>query len=346
MARGITENDVHGAADALVEAGERPTVERIRAHLGTGSPNTVTRHLDSWWGRLGSRLGQQRHAAALPAAPFAIGDLAAQLWDAALRSAREEAHAALATDREALAAEREALAEADAARQATVREVLTAAEHAAHAQRSAEQRLRDLQQWCNQQQTQLNDLRAQRDAAEERIRRADQEAMAQAVRSRTRDAEDAAERQRLAEHVRVVEDRAHAEVDRIRAELRVVQKQRDAAQGEQRTRDEAARRREATLRQAVIDAQRDAAVAAARADAVLTTQQTLARTVRPRAKATATVPARGPATPRRRANPGQAEPAGPATTDGPAMKRAAKKKVRAKREARSQAIASGGGKKM
>ena len=41
MARGITEEDVHSAADALVCAGERPTVERIRAHLGTGSPNTV-----------------------------------------------------------------------------------------------------------------------------------------------------------------------------------------------------------------------------------------------------------------------------------------------------------------
>ncbi|UPG96555.1 DNA-binding protein [Luteibacter aegosomatissinici] len=320
MARGITENDVHGAADALVEAGERPTVERIRAHLGSGSPNTVTRHLDSWWGRLGSRLRQQRQAAALPAAPFAIGDLAAQLWDAALRSAREEAHAALATDRETLAAEREALVEADAARQATVREVLTAAEHAAHAQRSAEQRLRDLQQWCDQQQTQLNDLRAQRDAAEERVHRADQEAMAQAARSRTRDAEDAAERQRLAEHVRAVEDRAHAEVDRIRAELRAVQKQRDATQGEQRTRDEAARRREAALRQAVIDAQREAAVAAARADAVLTTQQALVRQVRTRAKAAATVPAQRPATPRRRATPGQAKPA-------------AKKKVRAKRGA-------------
>jgi len=37
MARGITESDVHTAADELVARGERPTVERIRAHLGTGS---------------------------------------------------------------------------------------------------------------------------------------------------------------------------------------------------------------------------------------------------------------------------------------------------------------------
>lgn len=38
MARGITEQDVHTAADDIVTLGERPTVERIRAHLGTGSP--------------------------------------------------------------------------------------------------------------------------------------------------------------------------------------------------------------------------------------------------------------------------------------------------------------------
>ncbi|PPU41477.1 DNA-binding protein [Xanthomonas hortorum] len=43
MARGITESDVNDAADALVADGERPTAERIRAHLGTSQPNTVVR---------------------------------------------------------------------------------------------------------------------------------------------------------------------------------------------------------------------------------------------------------------------------------------------------------------
>ena len=33
MARGITESDVHTAADEIVGLGERPTVERVRAHL-------------------------------------------------------------------------------------------------------------------------------------------------------------------------------------------------------------------------------------------------------------------------------------------------------------------------
>src|SRR5690606_7762285 len=69
MARGISEHDVHQAADALVVAGERPTVERIRAHLGTGSPNTVVRWLDTWWRGLGARLHEQQARLALPEAP-------------------------------------------------------------------------------------------------------------------------------------------------------------------------------------------------------------------------------------------------------------------------------------
>ena len=44
--KGITQEQVHRAADALLQAGERPTVDRIRAFLGTGSPNTVTRMLE------------------------------------------------------------------------------------------------------------------------------------------------------------------------------------------------------------------------------------------------------------------------------------------------------------
>lgn len=88
MARGITENDVHEAADALVSAGERPTVECIRAHPGTGSPNTVTRHLDSWWGGLGARLHARRGSAAVPDAPAEVTDLASRFWETALSSAR------------------------------------------------------------------------------------------------------------------------------------------------------------------------------------------------------------------------------------------------------------------
>ena len=87
MARGITESDVHTAADELVANGERPTVERIRAHLGTGSPNTVTRWLDTWWKNLGVRLQSKRPD--LKEAPAVLAELAGQWWALAQQHSRE-----------------------------------------------------------------------------------------------------------------------------------------------------------------------------------------------------------------------------------------------------------------
>lgn len=95
MARGITESDVHTAADELVAKGERPTVERIRAHLGTGSPNTVTRWLETWWNRLGTRLQPARPH--LEDAPAVLAELAGQWWELALKHAQEAARRELAT---------------------------------------------------------------------------------------------------------------------------------------------------------------------------------------------------------------------------------------------------------
>lgn len=57
MPRGITEQDVFEAADTLLTRGERPTIERVRQELGSGSPNTINPHLDAWWIALGKRVG-------------------------------------------------------------------------------------------------------------------------------------------------------------------------------------------------------------------------------------------------------------------------------------------------
>lgn len=65
MARGITEEDVLEAADALLARGERPTIERVRLELGRGSPNTVNRHLDAWWAALSDRI-RGKNAESLP----------------------------------------------------------------------------------------------------------------------------------------------------------------------------------------------------------------------------------------------------------------------------------------
>ncbi|WP_426284570.1 DNA-binding protein [Luteibacter sp. E-22] len=40
MARGITQDQGNAAADTILGADENPTVEKVRAELGTGSPKT------------------------------------------------------------------------------------------------------------------------------------------------------------------------------------------------------------------------------------------------------------------------------------------------------------------
>ena len=49
MARpGISFEQVAIIADAITESGIHPTIEKIRTQLGTGSPNTIHRHLSLW----------------------------------------------------------------------------------------------------------------------------------------------------------------------------------------------------------------------------------------------------------------------------------------------------------
>lgn len=66
MARtGITYDEVAAAADGLVGNGEQPTIQAIRAVLGTGSPNTIHRHLTAW--KQAASPAEQRKAPELPA---------------------------------------------------------------------------------------------------------------------------------------------------------------------------------------------------------------------------------------------------------------------------------------
>lgn len=97
MARGITEQDVLEAADALLARGERPTIERVRQELGRGSPNTVNRHLDVWWSSLAQRV-QGRSGSMLPAS---LLELCGRLYESVRDQARVEAQAGvtLAEDR-------------------------------------------------------------------------------------------------------------------------------------------------------------------------------------------------------------------------------------------------------
>lgn len=83
----IREEEVRQTADALLLDGGRPTVERVRARLGRGSPNTIALYLDRWWSQLGARLrdlpGQE-----LPGVPEPVSKALMGLWSAAIDEAR------------------------------------------------------------------------------------------------------------------------------------------------------------------------------------------------------------------------------------------------------------------
>jgi hypothetical protein len=93
--RGVSAGDVERAADTLLRAGERPTIEKVREKLGSGSPNTINPLLDAWWKRLSARL--DAGPAALHRLPESVAHAAEALWMQALdegrRRAAQEQHA-------------------------------------------------------------------------------------------------------------------------------------------------------------------------------------------------------------------------------------------------------------
>jgi hypothetical protein len=84
--RGITQSDVSHAADSLLRAGERPTINKVRTKIGRGSPNTINPMLDAWWKTLSSRLDSG--PAALHRLPEMVAHVAEALWMQALEESR------------------------------------------------------------------------------------------------------------------------------------------------------------------------------------------------------------------------------------------------------------------
>lgn len=213
MARGITQEQVSAAADALVTAGERPTVEKIRAQLGTGSPNTVTRMLDTWRGALAIRLSQ---VLALPDVPADVGQAFTEIWRLAMAQAESLAQVALAHEQNALLAAQSSLAQERKLWDIAIAEAQAQAQSADQRREVAETRLADIQRLVEQQAGQLVELTQQRDGLQQRI-----EQLGEAFEAHKSSL--AAERDAQALHLRNVENRAHAEVDRAREETKVLQ---------------------------------------------------------------------------------------------------------------------------
>lgn len=227
MARGITQDQVNAAAEAILGAGENPTVEKVRAELGTGSPNTVTRMLEAWRSQLGERL---RQLSALPEVPSPVGQAMLELW----RLAAEHAERAL----EGRFAQERALLDAAQAQLAQERETWEVRLQAAETHAAQAQAARDLAEHaCNTLDSQLQDshaLRADLVVQRDRIQAISdlQSTQAQALRVQFDENQAAmqAERQRQEAHIRTVEDRAHQEVDRARQEAKQWQHRQEAAE--------------------------------------------------------------------------------------------------------------------
>jgi Plasmid replication region DNA-binding N-term len=87
--RYVTQSDVSHAADSLLRAGERPTIDKVRAKIGKGSPNTINPMLDAWWKTLSRRLDSG--PAALHRLPETVAHIAEALWMQALEEAKRRA---------------------------------------------------------------------------------------------------------------------------------------------------------------------------------------------------------------------------------------------------------------
>lgn len=119
-ARGVQIDEVWAAADAVLHAGLRPTIERVRAQLGRGSPNTVAPMLEAWYAALGKRLSsvdcRSDNGSGDDVLPEAVKKAALDLWAQARlhaaqaeQSAQQHIRQALEAKEDALQAERVAL---------------------------------------------------------------------------------------------------------------------------------------------------------------------------------------------------------------------------------------------
>ena len=103
VTRGVQPDEVWAAADAVLAQCERPTIERVRAHLGRGSPNTVAPMLDAWYGSLAKRLdGGDDGVGEQGALPAPVLRAAKALWGRAQQHAQEQAAQSVQVDRDAL----------------------------------------------------------------------------------------------------------------------------------------------------------------------------------------------------------------------------------------------------
>ncbi|SHN28808.1 DNA-binding protein [Rhizobacter sp. OV335] len=90
MPRGISQTDVWNACDALLLEGARPTIERVRQKIGSGSPNTVSPYLETWFRHLGGRIKDPGAFSAPSDVPHPVLQAAKHFWEVALTETRQD----------------------------------------------------------------------------------------------------------------------------------------------------------------------------------------------------------------------------------------------------------------
>ncbi|SFN51956.1 DNA-binding protein [Variovorax sp. OV329] len=302
--RGIQEADVYAAADALLAEGKRPTIERVRLHIGRGSPNTVSPMLEKWFATLGDRLVSV-HAGAAKAAgndsegmPVGVRNAAKLLWETARREAEEVQRAEAASVREQLQVREDALAEAQgvlAQREEAFKQARMSLDAALassqQARETLERQLKDHAIEAHRVRAGLEDeikrltaLLSQAAAVQEDMRRAHAEAIAVKDHDLRRAEErHAAQERRMLEDVdRARQAAKHAEAGFAREQQRRLQSEEAAAQtleaGRQRLREtqQAAQQMERELREQVASQAVDLAKAKSDGESFLERGQDLA----------------------------------------------------------------------
>ena len=225
--RGVQEAQVWEAADALLQEGLRPTIERVRQKIGSGSPNTVSPMLERWFATLGKRLdgpGTNLADGEAHQLPLAIVQAAQQFWNIARREADQMQVQKSEASRRELELQRSALRQAEAGlkeREASVEQSRIALEDALVSSRQA---VAAMETQMHAQQQESARLMGVSEAELRRLRKALDEAVAGKERLREtsamelaaahRDAKEAEER-----HV-AHERRLLADVDRERVAIR------------------------------------------------------------------------------------------------------------------------------
>ena len=265
MRHGITQDQVTDAADAIVVAGDKPTVEKVRARLGTGSPNTVTRMLEVWRQGLAERL---HDALSVPELPSGVGEAMAGVWRLAVDHARDLAQAQLQQERDALSTARADLEQERTQLSSLQLEADAARARVAAALDAAVQRGVDLEARLTEAQQEKDELRQSRDrlqhVADQRAAEIERLSAQRAALEST----SVKERERHDAHLSCVENRAHQEVDRARQEAKALREELKLTKRDHAKALAALDQERATLQHALREAETHAATQAGHAAAL------------------------------------------------------------------------------